>query len=73
MILLSPELKTDILMIRFSYVLYHTQYPFNMGTGSQRTALPHISASVMAYLVSFIQCKSSNLRKYNITFDLATE
>ena len=73
MTLLSPELKTGILMIRFSCVLYHTQYPFNMVTGSQRTALPHISASVMAYLVSFIQCKSCKFCEYNITFDWATE
>jgi len=81
MTILEPALKTGVVMIRFSCVLHHTQYSFNIGSGNQRITLPLKSAQLFVYIpalygnffVPFIQCKSSNLRKYNITFDLATE
>lgn len=81
MTLMIPELNTGIVMIDFSYILNHSQYPYNMGTGSQCTALPLISASMFVHIptpdegfICFLYSMNiSNLRKYNITFDRATE
>ncbi len=81
MTILDPALKTGVVMIRFSCFLHHSQYSFNMGSRNQRITLPlnsvpvfvHKPALYGSHFVPFIQCKSGNLRKYNITFDLATE
>lgn len=81
MTILDPALKTGVVMIRFSCFLHHSQYSFNMGSRNQRITLPLNSVPVFVqipalygnFFVPFIQCKSSNLQKYNITFDLATE